>query len=93
VIRRTVQLVLLSAVATACVTGPVATTTEAIAAHPTAPSPSAPKTKAPAADAKRLHEDVEKLAVVRDPGSPGWRMARGYCEDRLRDLGFDVSGT
>ena len=63
--------------------------------HPTpAPSVSSaaakPHPAPPDADAERLKKDVAALAVPREPFTLGWEQDRNACENRLRDLGYDV---
>jgi len=38
---------------------------------------------------QRLRDDVEKIAIRRDPGSPGWTAVRALIEARLKEQGWD----
>lgn len=91
------QVLILALVLGACSSGsPGTTPTQAeppplvVSAEPTAPATPDPGAEK-AARRRRLEEDVERVAVERTVGSPGWLAVQSLLKDRLTELGYAVS--
>ncbi|MCA9702105.1 MAG: hypothetical protein KC431_31570, partial [Myxococcales bacterium] len=39
---------------------------------------------------QRYFDDLELIAQIRNPGSPGWQEVQDLCADRLESLGYTV---
>lgn len=74
---------------TVLVAGPVVSASSAVSAPvAVSSSVSAAGTTPDSAQRARLKADVEKVAIRRAPGSPGWKTVQTLIKERLQELGY-----